>query len=277
LELANAAVEKHRRCWRYGRQLCKNDGVAKAVEVPQVASGRSAVTETATLRVLVVEDEPKVAEALRRGLEGEAYEVSLALTVEAALRHVDCGPFDVILLDLMLPDGDGLDLLSTLRARHVDTPVLVLTARDTLDDRVAGLDSGADDYLVKPFAFEEVLARIRALLRRPSLGEPMRLTAADLEMDLATRQVTRGLRVIDLTSREFELLHYLLRHEGRIVSRSMLAQRIWRDSARSTTLDNVIDVHIARVRRKIDVAGATKLIHTIRGVGFTLRAEAAPC
>jgi DNA-binding response OmpR family regulator len=251
--------------------------VAKAVEVSQVPGGRSVATEPATLRVLVVEDEPKVAEALRRGLEGEAYEVSLAHTVEAALRHVDCGAFDVILLDLMLPDGDGLDLLSTLRARHVDTPVLVLTARDALDDRVAGLDSGADDYLVKPFAFEEVLARIRALLRRPSLGEPMRLTAADLEMDLATRQVTRSSRVIDLTSREFELLHYLLRYEGRVVSRGMLAQRIWRDSARSTTLDNVIDVHIARVRRKIDVAGATKLIHTIRGVGFTLRAEAAPC
>jgi DNA-binding response OmpR family regulator len=151
--------------------------------------------------------------------------------------------------------------------------VLVLTARDSVEDRIAGLDCGADDYLVKPFAFEELLARVRALLRRPSLGEPIRLSVADLEMDLATRQVTRRGHAIDLTGREFDLLNCLMRHEGRIVSRGMLAQRLWRDTARSTTLDNVIDVHMARVRRKIDVAGATKLIHTVRGVGFTLRVD----
>jgi DNA-binding response OmpR family regulator len=163
--------------------------------------------------------------------------------------------------------------LSTLRSRHVETPVLVLTARDSVEDRITGLDCGADDYLVKPFAFEELLARVRALLRRPSLGEPIRLSVADLEMDLATRQVTRRGHAIDLTGREFDLLNCLMRHEGRIVSRGMLAQRVWRDTARSTTLDNVIDVHMARVRRKIDVAGATKLIHTVRGVGFTLRVD----
>jgi DNA-binding response OmpR family regulator len=247
-------------------------GVVKTVETSLTAGSRAAA-EPAGVRVLVVEDEPKVADALRRGLEGESYEVSIAPTIEAALAFIEQVPFDVILLDLMLPDGDGLDLLISLRSRRVATPVLVLTARDALDDRVAGLDRGADDYLVKPFAFEEVVARLRALLRRPGLTEPMRLSVADLDMDLATRQVARGGQAIDLTFREFELLHYLMRHEGRVVSRGMLAQRIWRASVQSTTLDNVIDVHIARVRRKIDVAGRTKLIHTIRGVGFTLRAE----
>ena len=224
-------------------------------------------------RALVIEDEPKVAEALRRGLQREAIEVSLAHTLESALLQVDTDAFDVILLDMMLPDGDGLEFLNTLRSRHVQTPVLVLTARDAVDDRIAGLDGGADDYLVKPFAFEEVLARIRALLRRPNLTEPIRLSVAALEMDLATHEVTRQGPQIDLTVREFELLHYLMRPEGRVVSRGMLAQRVWRDTARSTTLDNVIDVHMTRVRRKIDVPGATKLIHTVRGVGFTLRVE----
>ena len=224
-------------------------------------------------RALVVEDEPKVAEALRRGLQSEAIDVSLAHTVESSLLQVDANAFDIILLDMMLPDGDGLELLSTLRSRHIQTPVLVLTARDAVEDRIAGLDGGADDYLVKPFAFEEVLARIRALMRRPNMTEPIRLSVADLEMDLSTRQVTRQGHQIDLTVREFELLHCLMRHEGRVVSRGMLAQRVWRDTARSTTLDNVIDVHMTRVRRKIDVPCATKLIHTVRGVGFTLRVE----
>jgi len=235
--------------------------------------GRPPGVEPSGIRALVIEDEPKVADALRRGLQSEAIDVSLAHTVEGALRHVDHDTFDVILLDLMLPDGDGLELLSTLRSRHIQTPVLVLTARDAVDDRIAGLDGGADDYLVNPFAFEEVLARIRALLRRPNFTEPVRLAVADLEMDLSTRLVTRRGRSIDLTFREFELLHVLMRHQGRIVSRGMLAQCVWRDTARSTTLDNVIDVHVARVRRKIDLSGAAKLIHTVRGVGFSLRLE----
>jgi DNA-binding response OmpR family regulator len=248
--------------------------VAKPVEYLQPSPARApGLTEPAVVRALVVEDEPKVAQALQRGLQNEGFEVSLAHTLEDALLQLADEAFDVILLDLMLPDGDGVDLLNTLRSRHVETPVLVLTARDSVEDRIAGLDNGADDYLVKPFAFEELLARVRALLRRPNLGEPIRLSVADLEMDLATRQVTRRGHTIDLTGREFDLLNYLMRHEGRIVSRGMLAQRVWRDTARSTTLDNVIDVHMARVRRKIDVAGATKLIHTVRGVGFTLRVD----
>jgi two-component system, OmpR family, copper resistance phosphate regulon response regulator CusR len=249
-------------------------GVGKPAEEFQTAPHHAAgVAEPTGVRALVVEDEPKVADALRRGLQNEGFDVALAHSVESALPRLESGAFDVILLDLMLPDGDGFEVLSTLRSRHVETPVLVLTARDAVEDRIAGLDSGADDYLVKPFAFEELLARVRALLRRPSLGEPIRLAVSDLEMDLATRQVTRRGHAIDLTSREFDLLNYLMRHEGRIVSRGMLAQRIWRDTSRSTTLDNVIDVHMARVRRKIDVPGATKLIHTVRGIGFTLRED----
>jgi DNA-binding response OmpR family regulator len=248
--------------------------VAKPMEYLQPSPvGAPGLAEPAVVRALVVEDEPKVAEAVRRGLQNERFEVALAHTVDGALLQLADNAFDVILLDLMLPDGDGVDLLSTLRSRHVETPVIVLTARDSVEDRITGLDCGADDYLVKPFAFEELLARVRALLRRPNLGEPIRLSVADLEMDLATRQVTRRGHTIELTGREFDLLNYLMRHEGRIVSRGMLAQRIWRDTARSTTLDNVIDVHMARVRRKIDVAGATKLIHTVRGVGFTLRVD----
>jgi DNA-binding response OmpR family regulator len=150
-------------------------------------------------------------------------------------------------------------------------PVLVLTARDTIQDRVAGLDSGADDYLVKPFAFAELLARIRALVRRGRAAEAPKLGAADLDMDLITRRVTRAGRPVELTVREFELLEYLLRHQGQVVSRDTLARDVWKETARSTPLDNVIDVHIARLRRKVDADYPARLIHTVRGVGFMLR------
>ena len=222
-------------------------------------------------RILVVEDEQKVANALREGLEGEGYDVIVEHTGEGAFFRLNTEAFDVILLDLMLPGRDGLQILRTLRQRGDKTPVLVLTARDTLEDRVTGLDSGADDYLVKPFAFEEVLARIRALLRRGRVTEPLRLRVGDLEMDLVTRKVTRGGRAVELTVREFELLEYLLRHQGQIVSRGTLARDVWKETARTTPLDNVIDVHIARLRRKVDLDQAIKLIHTVRGVGFMLR------
>ena len=223
------------------------------------------------MRVLVVEDEQKVAHALREGLEGEGYEVTLEHTGEGAFFRITTETFDVILLDLMLPGRDGLQILTTLRDRGVKTPVLVLTARDALDDRVKGLDSGADDYLVKPFAFAEVLARIRAVLRRGRVADALRLSAGDLEMDLETRKVTRGGRLVELTGREFELLQHLLRHERQIVSRDTLARDVWQESSRSAPLDNVIDVHIARLRRKIDLDQPVKLIHTVRGVGFILR------
>ena len=157
-----------------------------------------------------------------------------------------------------------------MRERGIKTPVLVLTARDTLQDRVRGLDTGADDYLIKPFAFAELLARVRALVRRGRGAESPRLAAADLEMNLITRKVTRGGRAIDLTVREFELLEYLLRHQGQVVSRETLARDVWKETARTTPLDNVIDVHIARLRRKVDAEQSARLIHTVRGVGFML-------
>jgi DNA-binding response OmpR family regulator len=171
----------------------------------------------------------------------------------------------------MLPGRDGLQVLATLRSQGVETPVLVLTARDALEDRVAGLDSGADDYLVKPFAFAEVLARIRALLRRGRSTEALRLSVGDLDVDLVSRKVTRAGRHIELTVREFELLEYLLRHEGQVVSRGALARDVWKETERTTPLDNVIDVHIARLRRKLDAEFPTRVIHTIRGVGFMAR------
>jgi DNA-binding response OmpR family regulator len=223
------------------------------------------------MRILVVEDEQKVADALREGLEGEKYEVVVERTGEGAFFRVNTEMFDAILLDLTLPGRDGLDILRALRARGLKTPVLVLTARDSLQDRVTGLDSGADDYLVKPFAFAELVARIRALLRRGRVAESPRLSAADLDVDLVRRKVTRGGRAVDLTVREFELLDYLLRHQGHVVSREALARDVWKETARTTPLDNVIDVHIARLRRKVDSEHRVKLIHTVRGVGFMLR------
>jgi two-component system copper resistance phosphate regulon response regulator CusR len=222
------------------------------------------------MRVLVVEDEPKVANALREGLEGEGYEVVVEHTGEGAFFRVSSEKFDVMLLDLMLPGRDGLQVLATLRGRGIETPVLVLTARDTLEDRVLGLDHGADDYLVKPFAVAELLARIRALRRRGRVADPLRLWIGDLEMDLLTRRVSRGGQPVELTGREFELLEFLLRHDGQVVSRATLAREVWRETARSATLDHVMDVQIARLRRKIDLDRPIKLIHTVRGVGFLL-------
>jgi len=223
------------------------------------------------MRVLVVEDEMKVANALREGLEGEKFEVVVERTGEGAFFRVNTESFDIILLDLTLPGRDGLEILQALRQRGVKTPVLVLTARDSLQDRVTGLDAGADDYLVKPFAFAELLARIRALVRRGRVAEAPRLLVGDLEMDLVTRKVTRNAQPVELTVREFELLEYLLRYHGQVVSRETLARDVWKETARTTPLDNVIDVHIARLRRKVDLDHGPKLIHTIRGVGFVVR------
>jgi len=223
------------------------------------------------MRILVVEDEQKVANALREGLEGERYDVIVERTGEGAFFRVNTESFDVILLDLTLPGRDGLEILQALRQRGMKTPVLVLTARDSLNDRVAGLDAGADDYLIKPFAFAELLARIRALVRRGRVAETPRLLVGDLEMDLVTRKVTRATQPIELTVREFELLEYLMRYHGQVVSRETLARDVWKETARTTPLDNVIDVHIARLRRKVDLEQSLKLIHTVRGVGFMLR------
>jgi DNA-binding response OmpR family regulator len=225
------------------------------------------------LRILVVEDEHKVARALQEGLEGEHYDVEIAATGEDAFFRVTTEQFDLILLDVMLPGRDGLEVLRTIRGRGGRTPVLLLTARDAIEDRVLGLNSGADDYLVKPFAFAELLARIRALLRRGRTDEALRLQTGDLEMDLVTRRVVRAGQTIDLTGREFELLEYLLRHKGQTVPRETLARDVWKETDRGTPLNNVIDVHIARLRRKIDLEVQPKLIHTVRGVGFTLQED----
>ncbi len=222
------------------------------------------------MRLLVVEDEPKVAEAVREVLAAEQYDVLVAHTGDEGFSRATNERFDAIVLDVMLPQRDGLDVLTSLRSRGDLTPVLILTAKDTVDDRVLGLDSGADDYLVKPFAFTELVARVRALLRRGPQGEMQRIRVAGLDLDVRTRQVTRDDVAIDLTPREFELLEYLVRHQGQPVSRDMLARDVWREAHR-LTLDNVIDVHIARLRKKVDAEFPARLIHTVRGVGFMFR------
>ena len=221
-------------------------------------------------RILVVEDEIKVAGALREGLESEGYRVCLAHTGEDGYFQASSQPFELLILDRMLPGRDGLEILGALRRGGFLTPVLVLTARDGVEDRVAGLDAGADDYLVKPFAFAELLARVRALVRRSRGDQLLRLAVGDLTIDVVGRMVFRAGLQIDLTTREYELLEYLVRHKGTLVSREMLARDVWGETDRCTPLDNVIDVHIARVRRKVDTGGA-RLIHTVRGVGFIVR------
>ena len=223
------------------------------------------------MRILVVEDERKLAQVLSSALEAEHYDVILARTGEDGFFRANAEVFDLVVLDLMLPGRSGLEILQTLRQRHIETPVLILTARDGVDDRVLGLDLGADDYLVKPFALPELLARMRALLRRGRPSEMFRLKAADLEMDLVTRRAMRGDRVLDLTAREFDLLEYLLRHQGHLVSREMLAREVWKEPRRATPLDNVIDVQMTRLRKKVDAELGERLIHTVRGVGFVLR------
>jgi two-component system copper resistance phosphate regulon response regulator CusR len=225
------------------------------------------------MRILIVEDEEKMAKALRTGLEADQFSVSVAHTGEDGFFRASTETYDLVILDLMLPGRDGMEVLSALRQKNVSVPVLILTSKDTVKDRVRGLDAGADDYMVKPFAFSELLARVRALLRRgkQELGDKLKL--GDLEMDVAGRKVCRDGRELTLTAREFDLLEYLLRQQGRVVSREMLARDVWKETARYTPLDNVIDVHVAHLRRKLDEPFGTKLLQTVRGVGFVLREE----
>lgn len=225
------------------------------------------------MRILVVEDEHKLAEALKEGLQADDYTVAIAHTGEEGFYLVETEHFDLVVLDVMLPGRSGLEILRTMRRRGFKTPVLMLTAMDGIEDRVIGLDAGADDYLVKPFAFPELLARIRALLRRGAPDLAAKLRIADLEMDVVGRLVMRSGQVIELTAREFDLLEYLLRHQGHVVSREMLARDIWKEVGRQTPLDNVIDVHVARLRGKVDERFAQKLVQTVRGVGFVIREE----
>ncbi len=241
------------------------------VSLPEDGAGRRPAPPVRPLRLLVVEDERKVAEALRQGLEGEGYQVVVETSGEAAFFRLTTDRFDLILLDLRLPGRDGIEILSAVRRRGLQTPVVVLTARDTLEDRVVGLDAGADDYVVKPFAFAELLARIRAVSRRGRPADAERLTVDTLVIDCAARRVTRAGQAVDLTAKEFDLLLHLTRYARQVVSRDTLAREVWRETSRSTTLDNVIDVHVSRLRRKIDADRPVRLIHTVRGVGFMLR------
>lgn len=219
----------------------------------------------------MVEDEPKLAKAMKEGLQDDQHSVAVAHTGEEGFFLAETEPFDLLVLDVMLPGRSGLEILSVLRRHGLKTPVLMLTAKDAIEDRVRGLDSGADDYLVKPFAFPELLARVRALCRRGAPEPAAKLRIADLELDIPGRIVMRAGQRLDLTAREFDLLEYLVRNQGHVVSREMLARDVWKEVDRHTPLDNVIDVHVARLRGKIDERFDKKLVHTVRGVGFVVR------
>jgi heavy metal response regulator len=221
------------------------------------------------MHILVVEDEEKVASFIQRGLEAEHYSVDVAHDGETGLARALERAYDLVVLDIMLPKRDGFGVVRELRARGSRVPVLLLTARAAVSDRVSGLDLGADDYLTKPFAFDELLARVRALLRRGSAGPGPTRTLADLSLDPATRLVTRGERRIELTAREHALLEFFLRNPGRVLSRSVIAQHVW--GVDFDTFTNVIDVYVNYLRRKIDDAFEPKLLHTVRGAGYVLK------
>ena len=225
------------------------------------------------MRVLVVEDERKIADFIRRGLTEQGYAVDVAYDGEEALDWPAVAEFDVVILDVMLPRRNGIDVCRTLRERGVRIPILMLTARDAVEDRVRGLDSGADDYLVKPFAFAELLARLRALARRePGVIAPS-LEIGDLTLDTTTREVSRGGKLIEMTTKEYAILEYLMRHPNQVLTRLMIAEHVWNYDFDNAS--NVIDVHIRNLRRKIDDGFSTKLISTIRGAGYRISARQA--
>lgn len=223
------------------------------------------------MRILVVEDEKSIASFIRQGLSEAGYAVDVAATGRDGLEYALAADYDILVLDIMLPEMDGLDLIRELRQGGNKTPALMLTARDAVDDRVSGLDAGADDYLVKPFAFPELLARVRALLRRPPLQAGTVLQVADLQMDTSTREVRRQERPIELTPREFAVLEYLMRHPNQVLTRTQIGEHVWDFDFYHES--NVIDVYIGYLRRKIEGEGEMTLIHTVRGVGYRISAE----
>ncbi len=223
------------------------------------------------MRLLVVEDEKKVARFIKKGLEEEGYAVDVATDGESGLEMALDGVHDLIILDIQLPKRDGLGVLSALRREKAAMPVLLLTVRATIEDKVLGLDAGADDYLTKPFAFQELVARVRALLRRRTEGKQPVLQIADLILDPARRVVFRDSQKLDLTTREFALLDYFMRNPGRVLTRTMIAEHVWDYDFDSET--NVIDVYVNYLRKKIDSDREQKLIHTVRGVGYMLKTE----
>ena len=223
------------------------------------------------MRILLVEDDGKVASFIRKGMEEEGYAVDVAADGETGLQMGLDRLHDLVILDVMLPRKPGFQVVRELRQVKVATPVLMLTSRDTIEDKVQGLDAGADDYLTKPFAFAELLARVRALLRRGAEARAPKLQVADLILDPATRSVTRSGRPITLTNREFALLEYLMRNAGRVLGRTMIADHVWDYNFDSGT--NVIDVYVNYLRKKIDADREVKLLHTVRGAGYVLKAE----
>ena len=225
------------------------------------------------MRVLVVEDERRIADFISRGLSEQGYAVDVAYDGGEALQWADVAEFDVIILDVMLPVRDGIEVCLTLRERGLRTPILILTARDAVEDRVRGLDSGADDYLVKPFAFAELLARLRALTRREPAVLGIVLRVGDLILDTTTREASRQGVPLELTSKEYALLEYLMRHPNQVLTRTMIAEHVWNYDFDNAT--NVIDVHIRNLRRKIDDPFPTKLIQTVRGAGYRISARQA--
>jgi two-component system OmpR family response regulator len=220
------------------------------------------------MRVLLVEDELRLGTLVRRGLTEEGHAVDLAFSGEEALGWISAADFDVIVLDIMLPGIDGLETCRRFRRQRIQAPILLLTAKDSISDRVAGLDAGADDYLTKPFAFAELAARLRALSRRPRNGLEPILTVGDLRIDPANRQVWKGDEEINIPNKEFRILEYLLRHPNRVLTRSMIAEHVWDYDFPNVT--NVIDVHIRSLRKKLDDPYPGNLIQTIRGAGYRL-------
>ena len=224
------------------------------------------------MRILVVEDERKISTYLKRGLEEQGYAVDTAFTGREALDWVEAAPYDIIILDILLPETDGLTVCRELRRRDNRTPILMLTARDTVDDRVTGLDAGADDYLVKPFAFKELLARLRAMSRRNvDIPKSPVLQLADLTMDTLTRRVKRGGKIIEVTSKEYAVLECLLRETERVLTRTQIAEHVWNYDVFNQS--NVVDVYIRNLRRKVDDGFEVKLIHTVRGAGYRLSVQ----
>ena len=220
------------------------------------------------MRILVIEDEPGVAAFIRRGLREAGFAVDLADNGDDGCHLACAEPYDLVILDLMLPGRDGFSVLGELRGRSITTPVICLTARDTVDDRVRGLDLGADDYLAKPFSFAELVARIRAILRRGATLAANPISVGDLTLDVVARQVSRAGRRIELSAREYALLEYLVRHAGQVLSRTMILEKVW--DINQDPLTNVVDVHINRLRKKVDHGFSKPLVHTIRGVGYVL-------
>ncbi len=226
------------------------------------------------MRILVVEDDRKAARLLSRGFQEEGFVVDIVHTAEDGDERAFVVEYDLIVLDWMLSGQNGLALCQNLRRRNVQVPILMLTARDALGDRVLGLNSGADDYLTKPFAFEELLARTRALLRRSELTRPVKLVVADLTLDPASLCVKRANQVLDLTRKEYAILEILMRRHGEVVSRLRLAEHVWKDDL--IAIDNLIDVHVSNLRRKVDTPGSAPLIQTVRGHGFRLALHEKP-